>query len=46
MNPRERVLESLHCRRPDKVPKALGFFSQTIDAIDSVLPEAYFSLYM
>lgn len=44
MTPRERVLESLRCRRPDKVPKALGFFSQSIATIEPTPPEAYFPL--
>lgn len=44
MNSRERVREALLCRRPDRVPKALGFFDQSLEAIDPTTPEAYFCL--
>jgi uroporphyrinogen decarboxylase len=44
MTPRERVLSSLRGERPDRVPKALGFFAQSIPAIEPTPPEAYFSL--
>jgi len=30
MNARERVREALLCRKPDKIPKALGFFDQSV----------------
>jgi uroporphyrinogen decarboxylase len=41
---RERVLQSLRCQRPDKVPKALGFFPQSLDEISPNTPEDYFHL--
>ena len=44
MNSRERVREALRCRKPDRIPKALGFYDQTLEAIEPQTPEAYFSL--
>ena len=44
MTPRERVRRTLTCRRPDRVPKALGFFAQSLAAIDPTAPEDYFDL--
>ncbi len=44
MNARERVRESLLCRKPDKIPKALGFFDQSLKAIAPTPPEKYFDL--
>ena len=44
MNSRERVREALLCRKPDRIPKALGFFDQTFEAIDPKTPETYFGL--
>ena len=44
MNSRERVKEALQCRRPDRIPKALGFFDQTLPTVAPQTPEAYFGL--
>ncbi len=44
MNSRERVREALLCRKPDRMPKALGFFNQSFDAIAPTAAEDYFSL--
>jgi uroporphyrinogen decarboxylase len=44
LNSRERVRETLLCRKPDRIPKALGFFNQSFDAIAPTVPEDYFSL--
>ena len=44
MNARERVRQSLLCRKPDKIPKALGFFDQSLAAIAPTRPENYFNL--
>jgi uroporphyrinogen decarboxylase len=44
MNARERVREALLCRRPDRIPKALGFFDQSLAAIAPTAPEDYFAL--
>jgi len=44
LNSRQRVREALLCRRPDRIPKALGFFDQTLEAIAPKTPEAYFDL--
>ncbi len=44
MDSRERVRLALTCRRPDRVPVALGFFEQSISAIAPVEPEDYFEL--
>ncbi len=44
MNARERVRQALLCRKPDKIPKALGFFDQSLAAIAPTRPENYFDL--
>ena len=44
VNSRERVKEALLCRKPDRIPKALGFFDQSLEAIASTAPEDYFDL--
>jgi uroporphyrinogen decarboxylase len=44
VNSRERVREALLCRKPDQIPKALGFFDQSLKAIAPIEPEAYFDL--
>ncbi|MGD8263622.1 MAG: uroporphyrinogen decarboxylase family protein [Desulfobacterales bacterium] len=44
MNSRKRVCQALRCRRPDRIPKALGFFDQSLDAIAPATPEEYFDL--
>ena len=44
MNSRERVREALLCRKPDRIPKALGFFDQSLAAIAPAAPEDYFDL--
>ena len=44
MNARERVREALLCRKPDKLPKALGFFDQSLEDIAPTRPENYFDL--
>jgi uroporphyrinogen decarboxylase len=44
MNSRERVREALLCRQPDRIPKALGFFEQDLEAIAPTAPEDYFEL--
>ncbi|CAB1061024.1 hypothetical protein D1BOALGB6SA_5795 [Olavius sp. associated proteobacterium Delta 1] len=44
MNSRERVREALLCRKPDRIPKALGFFDQDLEAIAPTAPEDYFNL--
>ncbi len=43
MNARERVREALLCRKPDRIPKALGFFDQSLAAIAPAAPEDYFT---
>ena len=44
MNARERVRQALLCRKPDNIPKALGFFDQSLAAIAPTRPENYFNL--
>ena len=44
MNARERVRQALLCRKPDQIPKALGFFDQSLEAIAPTRPENYFNL--
>ena len=44
VNSRERVREALLCRKPDRIPKALGFFDQSLEAIAPTAPEDYFDL--
>ena len=44
MNSRQRVKEALLCRKPDRIPTALGFFDQALAAIAPKAPEDYFDL--
>jgi len=44
MNARERVRTALTCGKPDRIPKALGFFPQTFPEIAPAAPEDYFNL--
>jgi uroporphyrinogen decarboxylase len=44
LNARERVQEALRCRKPDRIPRALGFFDQSLAAIAPTPPEDYFPL--
>jgi hypothetical protein len=44
VNARERVRQALLCRKPDRIPKALGFFDQSLEAIAPTRPEQYFNL--
>ena len=44
MNSRQRVREALLCRKPDRIPKALGFFDQSLEAIAPMAPEDFFDL--
>ena len=44
MNARERVRTALTGGKPDRIPKALGFFPQTFPEIAPVLPEDHFGL--
>jgi uroporphyrinogen decarboxylase len=44
VNSRERVRQALLCRKPDRIPKALGFFNQSLEAITPTAPEDYFDL--
>ena len=44
MNARERVRQALLCRKPDIIPKALGFFDQSLETIAPTRPENYFNL--
>jgi len=44
LNARERVRQALVCRKPDRIPKALGFFDQSLAAIAPTSPEDYFNL--
>ena len=46
MDSRERVKQALACRRSDRIPKALGFFDQSLEAIAPTRPEDYFDLGM
>jgi uroporphyrinogen decarboxylase len=46
VNARERVRHALLCRKPDKIPKALGFFDQSLEAIAPTRPENYFENFM
>jgi uroporphyrinogen decarboxylase len=38
------VREALLCRKPDRIPKALAFFDQPLEAIAPTPPEDYFDL--
>jgi uroporphyrinogen decarboxylase len=44
VNARERVRLALCCQRPDRVPKALAFFPQSVPAIAPAEAEEYFHL--
>ena len=44
MNSRERVRQALLCEKPDRIPKALGFYSQTLPQITPAQIEDYFHL--
>lgn len=44
MNARERVRLALTCQKPDRVPRALGFFPQFLPEIAPAEPEDYFDL--
>ena len=44
MNSRERVRLALTCRQPDRVPRALAFFPQSLSELTSATPEEYFGL--
>jgi hypothetical protein len=42
MTPRERVIRALSCKKPDRKPKAHGFFNQSFPDIAPVTAEDYF----
>lgn len=44
MNSRDRVRQALLCEKPDKIPKALGFYSQDLSQIAPTNPEDIFQL--
>ena len=45
MNARDvSVRQALLCRKPDKIPKALGVFHQSLVAIAPIRPENHFNL--
>jgi hypothetical protein len=44
VNDRDRVRQALLCRKPDKIPKALGFFDRSLGTIAPPRPEDYFNL--
>jgi len=44
MNPRERVRLALTCRRPDRIPKALGFFAVSRPETEPVPTEDYLQI--
>jgi uroporphyrinogen decarboxylase len=44
LNARDRVKQTLRCRKTDQIPKALGFYSQTLSAIPHDDPDDYFGL--
>jgi uroporphyrinogen decarboxylase len=44
VNARERVRQALRCRKPDRIPKALAFFEQPLEAIASKNASDYFDL--
>jgi len=44
VNARERVRQALRCRKPDRIPKALGFFDQSLESIAPTTPEDTFDL--
>jgi uroporphyrinogen decarboxylase len=44
VNSRERVRLATTCQRPDRIPKSLAFFEQSIPEIAPAAPENYFKL--
>ena len=44
MNSRERVRQALLCEKPDRIPKALGFYSPTLPQIKPAQVDDYFHL--
>lgn len=44
MNARERVIQALRCRNPDRIPKTLAFFEQPLDDIAPESASDYFNL--
>lgn len=44
MNSRERVISALKCQRPDRIPRALGFFPQEIKTLGLADPDRQLSL--
>jgi hypothetical protein len=44
LNARERVIQALRCRRPDRIPKTLAFFEQPLEAIAPKTASDYFDL--
>jgi uroporphyrinogen decarboxylase len=44
MNYRERVRLALTCQRPDRIPKALAFWEESLPAIAPIVPADYFGL--
>jgi len=44
MNSRERVRQALTCRRPDRIPKTLAFWEESIPRIAPASPSDYFGL--
>ena len=44
MDSRERVISALLCRKPDRIPKSLGFFPQSLNALRRATPEDHFDL--
>ncbi len=44
LTPHDRVITALRCEKPDRIPRALGFFPQSLPAIGNSVPEDYFHL--
>jgi uroporphyrinogen decarboxylase len=44
MNPRERVRIALACQIPDRIPRALGFYSQSVAGIAAAAADDHFGL--
>jgi uroporphyrinogen decarboxylase len=44
MNSRDRVKLALNCQKPDKIPKALGFFAEDLDMFEFSDPERHLAL--
>ena len=44
MDARERVRCALRCEKPDRIPKSLGFFPQSLDELKRVTAEDHFGL--